>query len=114
LETVTVPSDLSFAGHAFDLDVYRSGTLLLPGFAFNGAITVTLNYTKTDVTGLDETSLLLEYWNGATGAWTEAACGAYKRAPDDNRLAVPICHLSRFALFGTGYSIFIPVVLKNQ
>ena len=114
LDTVTIPSNLSFAGHAFDLDAYRSGTLLLPGFALSGAITVTLQYTDSDVTGLDETSLLLEYWNEATGAWTEAACGAYKRDPDDNRLTVPICHLSRFALFGKGNTIFIPVVLKNR
>jgi hypothetical protein len=114
LATVTAPSDLSFAGHAFDLDAYRSGTFLLPGYVLSAAITVTLHYTDSDVMGLDEASLLLEYWNNAAGAWTGAACGAYVREPDHNRLAVPICHLSRFALFGKGNTVFIPVALKGQ
>jgi hypothetical protein len=30
----------------------------------------------------------------------DVACGAYDRYPEENWLVVPICHLSRFALFG--------------
>jgi hypothetical protein len=111
VETPTAPSGLGFAGHAFDLDAYRSGSLL-PGFIFSVPVTITLHYTDADIVGLDEDSLLLEYWNGS--AWVDAACGAYDRHADENWLAVPICHLSQFALFGEReYLIYLPLVLRN-
>ena len=51
---------------------------------------------------------------GRTSAWEDAACGAYDRHPDKNWLAVPICHLSQFALFGErDYLIYLPLVLRN-
>jgi hypothetical protein len=114
VETTTVPSGFSFAGHAFTLDVYRSGTLLLPGFTFNIPVTVTIHYTDDDVAGLDETSLVLGHWNEVAGLWEDAACEPYDRHPGENWLAVPICHLSRFALFGERYTAYLPVVLKGR
>ncbi|RLC74482.1 MAG: hypothetical protein DRJ03_31885 [Chloroflexi bacterium] len=111
VETSTVPSDFVFAGHTFDLDAYRSGSLL-SGFTFSVPVTITLHYADADIAGLDEDSLVLEYWNGS--AWVDAACGAYDRHPNENWLAVPICHLSRFALFGEReYFIYLPLVLRN-
>ena len=111
VETSTAPSDFVFAGHTFDLDAYRSGSLL-SGFTFSVPVTITLHYADADVAGLDEDSLVLEYWNGS--AWGDAACGAYDRHSDENWLAVPICHLSRFALFGEReYLIYLPLVMRN-
>jgi hypothetical protein len=104
---------LDFGGHAFELDAYR-GDLLLPGLTFSVPVTITLHYTDTDVAGLDEDRLVLEYWNGSTALWEDAACGLYDRYPGANWLAVPICHLSRFALFGKGYMVYLPVVLRYQ
>jgi len=113
LETATTLSGFSFAGHAFELDAYRNG-VYLPGFTFEKPITITLHYSDADVAGLDEDSLKLEYWNESTSAWGDAACGAYDRHPDKNWLAVPICHLSQFALFGESeYIIYLPLVLRN-
>lgn len=111
VDTATALSGFSFAGHAFDLDAYRNGTLL-PGFTFSGSVTVTLHYSDADVAGLDEDSLVLEYWNGS--AWVDAACGDYDRHPGENWLAVPICHLSRFALFERTYTVYLPLLLRRS
>ena len=100
------PPGFSLAGHAFDLDAYRGGTLL-PGFVFSVPVTVTLHYN----TGLKEDSLVLEYWNG--NAWEDAACGPYDRHTADNWLAVPVCHLSRFALLGERHTVYLPLVVRN-
>ena len=108
VETVTAPSNFFFAGYAFDLDAYQDGSLL-PGFAFSVPVTVTLHYTEADIAGLDEDSLVLEYWSGS--GWVDAACGSYDRHPDEDWLAAPICHLSRFALFGK-YTVYLPLVLR--
>jgi hypothetical protein len=117
VETATAPSGFAFASHAFDLEAYRGGSLLL-GFIFEKPVTVTIHYSDTDVTGLDEDALVLEYWNEVTSAWEDAACGPYDRHPDDNWLAVPICHLSRFALFGETlgeeYTVYLPLILRNH
>jgi parallel beta-helix repeat protein len=106
---VTAPSGFAFAGSAFDLDAYQDGSLL-SSFVFRIPVTITLYYAEADVAGLDEDSLVLQYWNGSV--WVDAACGNYDRHPDENWLAVPICHLSRFALFGK-YTVYLPLVLRN-
>ncbi|MBN2392488.1 MAG: hypothetical protein JXR84_17290, partial [Anaerolineae bacterium] len=97
---ITAPAGFIFAGRAFDISAYQNDTSV-PTLTFNVPITVTLHYTDTDVTGLDEAQLQLQTWDEQASAWVDAACGAYDRHPAENWLAVPICHLSRFALFGT-------------
>ena len=42
----------------------------------------------------------------------DAACGAYERHPDEKWLAVPICHLSRFGLFGHS-RVYLPEVVMS-
>jgi hypothetical protein len=115
LETVTAPPGFLFAGHAFDLEAYRDGALL-SGLAFDLPVTVTIQYSDADVVGLDPASLLLERWTGST--WEDAACGPYDRHPEENWLAVPVCHLSRFALFGepaeVRHSVYLPLVVRNH
>jgi len=114
VETATAPSGFSFVGHAFDLDAYRNGEYL-SDFTFEKPVTITLYYSDVDVAGLDESSLELEYWNENTSLWEDATCGVYDRRPDENWLAVPICHLSQFALIGESeYLIYLPLVLHND
>jgi len=114
VETVTAPSGFAFAGHTFELDAYRDGALL-SDFVFSVPVTVALHYADADVAGMDEASLILEVWNENASAWEDAACGPYDRHADENRLAVPICHLSRFALFGKErYTIYLPLVLRQH
>jgi parallel beta-helix repeat protein len=113
VEEVAAPVGLGFAGHAFDLDAYQDGTLR-DGYVLSGTATVTVHYTDTDVFGVGEDALILAYWNKTAGAWKDAACGAYDRHPGENWLAVPICHLSRFALFGTQHDVYLPMALRNR
>jgi len=105
------PASFAFAGSAFDLDAYQ-GETLLAGFAFSQPVTITLHYDETDLGGVDEETLVLDYWDG--DAWVDAACGAYDRHPADDWLAAPICHLSRFALFGERREVYLPLVLRND
>ena len=100
---VSIPSGWFFAGHAFNLDAYLEG-VLQPGFAFTKPITVAIHYSDEDVAGLIEEELVLMYWNGE--AWEDAACGSgYDRHPDENWMAVPICHLTPFALLGPAFPV---------
>ncbi len=111
LVTITAPGKLAFAGHAFELDAYRGNTLV-PGFHFSEPVTITLHYSDADVAGLDENRLGLYSLNGST--WQDAACGAYDRHPGENWLAVPICHLTQFALFeNTEYKVYLPIAMKQ-
>ncbi len=113
--TTTTPAGFVFADHTFTLNAYQDDNLL-PNFEFQQPVTVTIHYTDADVAGLDEESLVLDYWNGSE--WVDASCGPYDRHPGENWLAVPICHLSQFALFGKGEQpqrqIFLPIVIKNN
>ena len=110
LQIVTPPASLGFAGYAFDLDAYQNGSLLL-GVEFSTPVTITLRYTDADVAGMSEANLKLYTYSG--GAWQDATCGAYDRHPDQNWLSAPICHLSRFALMGNVYKVYLPVVMRN-
>jgi hypothetical protein len=112
INTATAPAKFAFAGHAFDLNAYVSGTPI-SGFTFIKPVTITLYYSDADVSGIDETTLTLFYWTGS--AWADAAYGAYDRHPDQNWLSVPINHLSRFGLMGPiRYRVFLPLALKNK
>jgi hypothetical protein len=117
-ETITAPVDLTFAGRAFDLNAYRNGTLLT-GLRFSAPITVTLHYVDTDVAGVFEGTLVLEYWNEDASEWEDTVntCtppSLYNCHSDENWLAVPICHLTRFALFGREeHVVYLPLVLRT-
>lgn len=112
-EAPTGTTGFAFAGSAFELDAYREGAPVAD-FTFAKAATITLQYTDAHVIGLQEDKLLLQVWNASAGAWEDAACGPYVRYPEANRLAVPICHLSRFALFGPrDYRIYLPAVVRD-
>jgi hypothetical protein len=104
-------SGFAFAGRAFELDAYRDD-VLLADFIFEKPVTVTLYYTGTHIAGLSEDALRLYYWDDKVGQWKDAACGEYVRHPSENWLAVPICHLSQFALFGQ-HHVYLSVVLRG-
>jgi hypothetical protein len=110
------PGDFVFAGNAFDLDAYQ-GETLLAGFTFSKPVTITLHYDEADIGGVDEDTLVLEYWDEGASGWVDAAStcippSVYDRHPDEDWLAVPICHLSRFAVFGEQRKVFLPLVLR--
>jgi hypothetical protein len=107
----------AFAGHAFELAAFRDGQPL-PSLTFNVPVTVTLRYSDDDVRVIpDENQLALWWWTG-TG-WMDAAqtcqpASAYSRDVAGNSLSVPICHLSRFGLFGPTHQLYLPNVMHNS
>jgi CSLREA domain-containing protein len=108
--SVTEPSGFSFTGHAFELEAYADDSLL-SDFTFEQPVTVTLHYADSDVPDMDEATLVLLHYDGSN--WVDAACGAYERYPEENWLRVPICHLSKFALFGNEiHLIFLPITIR--
>lgn len=116
LMTPSNPSDLLFAGHAFDLAAYQSGLEKLD-FNFQQPVTVTIHYSDADVASVgSETQLILTYWDG--NDWVDAATtctpiSVYNRDMDNNILSVPICHLSSYALFGAeAQKVYLPIVIR--
>ncbi|HBY94994.1 MAG: right-handed parallel beta-helix repeat-containing protein [Ardenticatenaceae bacterium] len=115
LEEPVAPS-MRFGGRAFDLDAYWDGALRT-GFTFRAGVTVTLQYSNTDVAEIDERTLRLYYWNAAAGGWLDAATtctppSRYRRSVERNVLQVPICHLSRYSIMGAGAWLYLPVLLR--
>jgi hypothetical protein len=113
MDISTSPGSLVQIKNDFTLGAFQAGRPQ-SGSILQEPLTLTLHYTDTDVALIDEDTLILNHWNG--GEWEYAACGPYDRHPDDNWLAVPICHLSsRFALFGLRdelNQVYLPLVLK--
>jgi len=106
------PAGFSWAEHAFVLEASQSGQPV-PGLVFGSPVSAIIDYTDRDLAGMAEDSLKLMYWNEAPGQWVDAACGPYDRQPADNRLVVPVCHLSLFGLFGAyPYRTYLPLVVR--
>jgi len=115
MPTATAPAGFGFAGLAFSLDASQNGTRL-DGFAFAHPINITVQYGDTDIAGMIEPSLTLNYWNGT--AWVDAATtcappSVYQRAPEINRFSVAVCHLTQFGVFGIPQSTLrLPLVRR--
>lgn len=107
----TAPNGFAFAGRAFELNAYRNGALV-ENPSFLQPMTVILDYTDADVLGMDENRLALLRWEPATSTWVDAACGAYNRQPAQNRLSVPLCHLSQYGMFGAMDYLYLPMVRR--
>jgi hypothetical protein len=78
--------------------------LLAPGDpVFQVPVTMTLQYSDADVSGIDESTLRVVYWTGS--AWEDMAgtCPtpmAYVRDLDNNIISLEFCHMSQGALVG--------------
>jgi hypothetical protein len=97
---------------AFAVDAFQEGEEL-NGLEFPYAITLTLYYSDSLVTGLNEGSLDLYYWDGS--GWSNEGITIVERDPANNRLVVTIKHLSTFALFAEEkWVAYLPTVLKEH
>ena len=105
------PTALSFAGNAFELSAYQGGTEL-PGYNFNGPITIALQYSDAAVAGLNEDLIFLYFWDG--DSWEDAAVGPYERHPDENWLAVEINHFTSFAALVLDYGANVAPAVNAQ
>jgi hypothetical protein len=110
---------LAYGGQSFILSAYRDGTYL-SGFAFEQPVTITVTYTDAQIRGVSEADLWLLTRHGTEWWDARLMCSpssSYLREPDVNRLSVPICHLSEYALYGPGvdpypHKVFLPLVKR--
>ena len=82
---------------------------------FNRPLTITMNYSPTDVTGLKRETLRIWTRQGPAGPW--AKLGEPVRTMSGtltfNRLTFTTTHLSQFALFGEGeYQSLLPLISR--
>jgi hypothetical protein len=80
-------------------------TLLLP-------VTVTWQYTDTDVVGLDENKLGLYHWMESS-RWQRVSCLAEQHWPNENRLYTCIQQLGDY-VFGYTFKCYLPLVFANS
>jgi uncharacterized repeat protein (TIGR01451 family) len=103
----TPPGGLLFANRAFELNAFRFGE---PVREFSRPLTITMNYTDTDVAGLKRETLRIWTRTGPNGPW--AMLGEPARVMSGT-LTFTTTHLSQFALFGDSkYHAYLPLVLR--
>jgi hypothetical protein len=104
---VSPPGGLLFAHRAFELTAFRFGERVRQ---FNRPLTITVNYTDTDVTGLKRETLRLWTRSGPGERW--AMLGEPARVMS-GALTFTTTHFTQFALFGEGkYRAHLPVVIR--
>ncbi len=108
------PPGLTFIGYAFRLEAYRNGVPLPTPF-LEKPITVTIHYTGTDITGMDENTLGLWYREG--GTWSANGITVAERDITGDRLVATSIHLGEFAMFAQtqqgSQTVYLPVVLRG-
>jgi peptide/nickel transport system substrate-binding protein len=93
----------------FDISAFKEdGSQLHPTFDSSKPVSITVHYNPAGLDGIVEETLKLYYLNPVSGAWEDAACGASQLDKVNQTLTVPVCHFSRFALGGVGYSLYLP------
>ncbi|MBA3532273.1 MAG: hypothetical protein H0T73_10165, partial [Ardenticatenales bacterium] len=107
------PPGQRWSGHAFDLAAYRGG-VILPDFAFQAPVTVAIRYSDRDLFLIaNEAALSLQ--RRTLASWDEAAqsCAppsTYQRNTVTNEIAVAICRVGTFALFGASHDLYLPLL----
>lgn len=101
------PGGLLFAHRAFEMAASRFGE---PVGQFNRPLTITLNYTDTDVIGLKRETLRLWTRTGPEGPW--AMLGEPARVMS-GALTFTTTHFTQFALFGEAkYHTHLPLIVR--
>jgi hypothetical protein len=104
------PGAFQFAGRTFTLTAYRNNSPL-DNFTFQQPVTLVIDYTDSDVAGIDENTLTLFFYDETTGVWSDQGIIVVARDPANNRLTVQIPHLTEFAM-GVSKRFYLPVVTR--
>jgi hypothetical protein len=100
----------AFAGHAFDLAAFQSGTPT-PDLLLSAPVTVTISYSSGDTRLISNPAgLTLRWWNGSS--WQDAAATCSPVAPSVRDLiartiSVSLCRTGHFALFGPTQQVYL-------
>jgi len=100
----TAPTGYQFAGQSFSLQAKLNETIE-DHYTFLQPLTVTIQYTDAAISGLDESTVNLYFWDEIAQVWAPASStctpeGQVTRDPVLNTLEVQICHFSEFTTAG--------------
>jgi len=105
---ISGPPGLMFAHRAFELTAFRFGQDVRQ---FGQPLTITLNYTDTDVIGLKRETLRFWTRTGPDGPW--AMLGEPARVMS-GALTFTTTHFTQFALFGEAkYHVYLPLIVRR-
>jgi len=105
-EIISGPPGLLYAHRAFELTAFQFGEM----HQFSQPLTITLQYSNTDVVGLKPATLRLWYRNGTSEPW--ARLGEPVRAMSGT-LTFTTTHFTEFALFAEGaYKVHLPLLSR--
>jgi uncharacterized repeat protein (TIGR01451 family) len=93
------PSGWQFGGVNFTLEAFLNNASLSPT-TFAVPVTITLAYSPTQVAGLKESTLTLQYWNGS--AWVSDGITCVPPDTVAHTVTCQITHLTDFGLLGEG------------
>jgi hypothetical protein len=95
IDVIVVLSGFStIGGYIYDLKALSGVATSITNF--NNDITLTLSYGSSDVSGMNESSLKIYYWDGA--AWIALSCSAPNTSA--RTVTCTTSHFSTFGLFG--------------
>lgn len=98
-----------YGGFAFSLSTTQTVTITTD-FTFNKPLTVTLNYSDTEVTTLNEADLTLFSFESATQQWSSQEIITLDRDSEKNKLVVQVVKPTIFAI-GVPHRLFwLPLV----
>jgi len=113
-QTTTTQSlgNFQFAGRTFQLGATDSNGQ--PVTQFNQSYTLTIHYSEADwqAAGISEAGLNLIYWNGSQWAALLPCVGCGVDTVN-NVLTVVLDHFTEFALVGSRYQLYLPLVRKG-
>ena len=105
--TISSPPGLLFAHRAFELTAFRFGQNVRQ---YDQPLTITLDYTDTNVMGLKRETLRLWTRSGSEGPWAMLGEPAHVMS---GSLAFTTTHLSQFALFGEAQRrAYLPLIAR--
>ena len=111
-----LPEGMAVGPHVFELDVYRNG-IHLSQFAFERPVTLTSEYSDTDVVGVIEDTLALYRRTGSGWEKIGARMGETQTLDvENNVLTVYLLGFSAFGEMGDGITLrflFLPLIIKN-
>jgi peptide/nickel transport system substrate-binding protein len=114
-DATSIPAGLAATGRAFDIDT-APAALRPAGLPLARPATLTVEYLDSDLRRVNENTLALYIWNGAS--WTPAVetCIPVAQVMLDtssNRIETPVCQLGRFALLGRQrLPVYAPLILR--
>ena len=115
-----LPDSLQFAGQIFALNAYQQNGGV-DSFTFTQPIILTIDYTDADIASLNESTLMLYYFDTTTGEWQTDGITVIERLLEQNRIVLALSHLTDFALFTVDNTpteasekIYLPIVTRRR